>query len=85
MANQLTPLLAGCLSQMCGRVITAFPHDQHHSWPWIMTPGGSPGLGVFRGLPPGISCRQSMFGMRLLGFLLKAATWSYFGVSNLEA
>ena len=30
--------------------------------------------GVFRGLPPGISCRQSMFGMRLLGFLLKAAT-----------
>ena len=42
MANHLTPLLAGCLSQMCGRVITAFPHDQHHSWPWIMTPGGSP-------------------------------------------
>jgi len=31
MANHLTPLLAGCLSQMCGRVVTAFPHDQHHS------------------------------------------------------
>ena len=85
MANHLTPLLAGCLSQVCGRVITAFPHDQHQSWPWIMTPGESPGLGVFRGLPPGISCRQSMSSMRLLGFLLKAATGSYFGVSNPEA
>src|SRR5438552_18280421 len=35
-----SPLIVGCLSQMCGRVITAFLHAQHHSWPWIMTPGG---------------------------------------------
>src|SRR5205823_14421491 len=31
MANHLTPLLAGCVSQMFGRVVTAFPHVEHDS------------------------------------------------------
>src|SRR2546425_11258702 len=67
---------------MCGRVITAFLQAQHHSWPWIMTPGGSPGLGEFA---PGIRSRRSMFGMRLFGVLPMAAAGGEGGGSNLYA